>query len=130
MKAVWVGDFRGIRGLLLCPGANINVVDKKGRTPLYLASWLGHNDAVEVLLKDKRIEVNKGRKIDGVNPFAIASEEGHFEIMEKLMTHEDIDEGKAWNSHIWTLHLLSSKSMPRHTEKPATDINSTSQLCA
>ena len=54
LKAAKIGDFRGVRGLLLCPDANINAVDEKGRTPLYLASWLSHANVVKVLINDKK----------------------------------------------------------------------------
>jgi len=118
LEAAWKGNFRGIRGLLLCPGININIVDKKGRTPLYLASWLHFVNAVDVLLNATDIDVNKGKKSDGSNPFAIASEEGHFDIMEKLILHGSISEGTGWDSDSWTLQIATSKVTPKKTETP------------
>ena len=43
LRAAWVGDFRAIRGLLLCPDTDTGVVDYRGRTPLYLISLKGHH---------------------------------------------------------------------------------------
>ena len=52
------GDYRALRGLLKCPDANINTVDDRGRTPIYLASWKGHRASVEVLLGNSNLNVN------------------------------------------------------------------------
>ena len=109
LKAAWIGDFRGIRGLLLCPDADINVVDEKGRTPLYLASWLRHTKVVEVILNNAKVDVNIGNIIEGSTPFSIASKKGHFEIMEKLLNHVKIKEGKGWTNDIWAFHFTQSK---------------------
>ena len=109
LKSAWIGDFRGIRGLLLCPDTDINAVDERGRTPLYLAAWLRHTKVVEVLLNDPNIDVNKGNTIDGGNPFSIASKEGHSDIMEKLINHIEIKESSGWNSDSWTNHIPRSK---------------------
>ena len=42
LKTAMEGDFRAVRGLLQCPDSEINVVDERGRTPLYLATLRGH----------------------------------------------------------------------------------------
>ena len=123
LKAAQTGDFRGIRGLLLCPNSDINVVDEKGRSLLYLAAWLKHKKVVDVLLNDKNIDVNKGIILDGSNPFAIASKKGHYEILEKLISHNDIIEGKGWNSDSWTTHIAKSNIKTRAT--PTTMIGTT-----
>ena len=120
LKAAWIGDFRGIRGLLLCPDANINALDERGRTPLYLASWLSHTKVVEVLLNDTDIDVNKGNISDGSTPFSIASEEGHFEIMEKLINHNRIIAGKGWSIDSWTPHFTRSEVTTEQTALPTT----------
>ena len=120
LKAAWIGDFRGIRGLLLCPDANINALDERGRTPLYLASWLSHTKVVEVLLNDTDIDVNKGNNSDGSTPFSIASEEGHFETMEKLINHNRIIAGKGWSIDSWTPHFTRSEVTTEQTALPTT----------
>ena len=109
LRAAWIGDDRGIKGLLLCPDADINVVDGKGRTPLYIASWLRHAQVVHVLLSNKNIDVNTCNSINGNSPFSIASKKGHFEIMEKLINHVEMKEGKGWNIDGWASLFTRSK---------------------
>ena len=50
LMAALTGDHKAIKGLGECPKADINTVDAKGRTPLYLASLFGHAKATEVNL--------------------------------------------------------------------------------
>ena len=88
------GEFRAIRGLLSCPDSDVNVVDERGRTPLYLASWLRHVEAVKTLLGDKGINVNIGTKFNGATPFSIASRKGYFEIVKIFIDHKHTMEGK------------------------------------
>ena len=51
LGAAGEGDYRALRGLLQCPGSksNINTVNIKGPSPLYIASMMGHIQAVNVL---------------------------------------------------------------------------------
>ena len=101
------GNYREIRGLLQCPDADSNVMDKKGQTPLYLASWKGHEMAVEVLLGDHLIDASLGRKFDGGTPFSISSEKRHIQVMQKLISYEhEGDLNKGWCSDNWTPHLI------------------------
>lgn len=99
------GDYRAIRGLGQCPKADINTVDAKGRTPLYFTSLLGHAEATEEILKQEKISFNKGREIDGLTPFSIASQKGHKGIMTLLTEYsyqngEDVNNG--WQGDEWT----------------------------
>ena len=127
LKAARTGDYRAIRGLLLCPNSDINVVDEKGRSLLYLATLLSHNKVVDVLLNDKYIDVNKGNILDGSNPFAIASKKGHFEILEKLIRHDDIAEGIGWKSDSWTSYITRSNHKSKATAT-STTIGTTSNM--
>ena len=101
LRAARENDYRAIRGLAQCPEANINIGDKKGRTPLYLASMMGHTPAVAELLNQGSIDVNKGRSLDGESPFSIASEKGHFHVMSLLLGNKYADVNRGWNKHIW-----------------------------
>ena len=108
LRAARENDYRAIRGLAQCPEANINIGDKKGRTPLYLASMIGHTQAVAELLQQGNIEVNKGRSLDGESPFSIASEKGHFHVMSLLLINKYADVNQGWKAHSWTLQTKSS----------------------
>ena len=67
MRIAKVGDYKGIRGLAKCPNhiIDINIQDLKGRTGLYMASWMGYLDAVNEFLFLQDIDVNKGKTSTG-----------------------------------------------------------------
>ena len=128
LNASWVGDFRAIRGLLRCPGSesNVNTVDKKGRTPLYIASMMGHLQAVKVLLQDIHVKANFGTKFDGGTPSSIACEKSHFKVIRALIEYGRSDENKGWCKDKWVLHLspcneresLTPVTTPSQTTNP------------
>jgi len=70
--------------LLLAHGADSNARDKKGRTALYWAAFLGYAQAVDILLSDEA-DVNQA-SLDGESPLHCAAEEGHTAIVRKLLT--------------------------------------------
>ena len=106
LQAAIKGYYREIKGLLLCPYANSNVNDRKGQTPLYLASLEGHGMSVQVLLADEHIDADIGRTLDGGTAFSIASEKGHFNVMQQLISHGNKVHAsvlnKGWCSDNWT----------------------------
>ena len=105
LHAATVDDYRAIRGISQCPGADINTQDSRGRTPLYLASWMGHMQSVKVILNKTDVNWNKGRFLDGGSPFSIASEKGYFEITDlqiNFIQNEYFDANKGWLSDSWT----------------------------
>ena len=110
MKKFKIGDFRAINGLLLCRQSDVNAVDQRGRTPLFLASLKGHSQAVEALLANPYIDINKGATHHGGTAFSIASEKGHFEIMRLLLQEDVIDVGLGWYSDDWPAHILTIQS--------------------
>ena len=121
LTAAIVGDHRAIRGLGQCPDADINVVDSKGRTPLYLASLLGHVKAIEEILNLENISYNRGRDIDGMTPFAIAAKKGYKEIMTLLTNYpnkKDEDVNKGWQSDEWTSQYGRNDFENAPTPKP------------
>ena len=118
INSAWLGDYRAIRGLLLCPNADINVMDKKGRTPLYLASWMNHIKVIDILLNDTQIDANIGNFVDQNTPFSIASKKNHFEVMEKLINHVKTDEGKGWSVDCWALQSARPEIKMEVTKTP------------
>ena len=106
LEAANKGFYLEIRGLLQCPESNSNVIDKKGRTPLYLASWKGHDMAVQELLEDPNLDINRGVDMGGGTAFSIASEKRHFMVLKLLIIHINNDENialsKGWCEENWT----------------------------
>ena len=131
LGAAWTGDFRAIRGLLECPEpeTNINVVDKKGRTPLYIASMMGHIQAVKVLLQNPNEDVNIGQIIDGGTAFSIASEKAYFDVMRVLIEDGESDENKGWCSGKWANPCEKMVLSHSGTKMPATSISRTDEDC-
>ena len=104
-RAAKSGDGKAIRGLALCPSTNINHLDEKGRTPLYMTSWLGHVNATKELLALEDIDVNKGRRLDGKSPLSIASEKGHFKIIMLIISHIAVDANIGWINDSWAFPI-------------------------
>ena len=99
-----VGDNKGIRGLAKCPKniIDINIQDLRGRTGLYLASWMGYLDAVNEFLFLLDIDVNKGRNLTGQTPYSIASRKSNFDVMKTLIRHRNVDVNAGWLHDSWT----------------------------
>ena len=106
LQAATKGYYREIKGLLLCPDSDCNVIDRKGQTPLYLASLEGHGMAIQVLLEDGNIDTDIGKSLDGGTAFTIASEKGHFKVKQQLISHGNVVHesvlNKGWCRDNWT----------------------------
>ena len=89
----------------------MNAVDNKGRTPLYIASMMGHPLVVEVLLGNEEIDTDVGTLLDGGTAFSVASEKVHSEVQKLLIVHVQkkkdygATKSKGWCSDNWTRHL-------------------------
>lgn len=72
--------------LLLKLNADIDLCNKKNVTPLYIASYEGHNSTVELLLS-KGANINLCDK-DGASPLYISCENGHVSSVEILLRNK------------------------------------------
>jgi ankyrin repeat protein len=69
---------------LIKAGADVNVINKYGVTPLFMAAQNGHLEIVILLLK-AGADVNIANKESGISPLWIASQQGHSEIIRMLL---------------------------------------------
>ena len=72
----------------------MNQVDENLWSCLHLASYLGHSEIVELLLKDYRVDVNLGTD-DGSTALYLACQEGNTEVVKLLSMNERVDVNKA-----------------------------------
>jgi len=78
------GDIEAVKKFL-ATGADVNVKDKRGFTPLHWASISGHKEAVELLINNGA-DVN-AIKGGGGTPLSYAASWGHEEIVELLIAN-------------------------------------------
>lgn len=69
-------------GLLIAAGADVNAEDACKRTPLHVASSLGHRDVVVRLISKALVNSRDG---DGSTPLHLACGNGHMEIVKMLI---------------------------------------------
>ena len=89
-EAAACGNIEQVR-LLLCRGADVNVRDENGWTPLHCAVYW-NLEYVELLLQsgaDFTMKANNGKTAKD-----LAEEEGHSDIVELLQNYEDFLEIK------------------------------------
>jgi ankyrin repeat protein/beta-lactamase regulating signal transducer with metallopeptidase domain len=77
------GDIEQVK-LLISQGADINVKNSNGLTPLYLASQEGRKDVVELLI-DNGADIN-AKNNNGITPLHRAAREGHKDVVELLIS--------------------------------------------
>ncbi|MFI4983966.1 MAG: ankyrin repeat domain-containing protein, partial [Rickettsiales bacterium] len=70
-KAVVEGNLEAVKALMM-GGANINIPDKQGNTPLMYAAQFNRKEILIELLKDPRIDVNAANKV-GITAYMLAA---------------------------------------------------------
>ncbi|GBN59406.1 Ankyrin-2 [Araneus ventricosus] len=91
MRASMRNHAEVVKILLNTPGIKINNIDASGRTALHHAASSGHEETVQVLLKDRRISVNIKDNLHGHTALHLAVDLHHDEVARALLTHPDID---------------------------------------
>lgn len=69
--------------VLLAEGADVNVIDEEGNTPLMLASRIGNPRIVKIILAHN--PVLNVKNMNGYTALMIASEQGQTHIVEQLL---------------------------------------------
>lgn len=111
-NAAMIGDLAKLKRLVES-GWNINSRDDEGWTPLIVAGYYGHPEAVRFLIENGAA-VNARSYVHRFTPLIIASLNGHTDIVELLVAAEadlDVTEGK-----------LGETALMLATEKGHTDI--------
>lgn len=76
----------GIVHMLLARGADVNIQNNRGQTPLHIAAQRGDMSIVRLLLTSKFINVD-AQDCWGATPLHLASENGHIEVVKLLVAH-------------------------------------------
>ncbi len=89
IEAAQHGDLVQVQHLI-AEGADVNAVDKSGRTALIIASEKGNLAMVKVLLAAKNIDVNAIIKISGTSALMVACSTGHINVVKALLAANGI----------------------------------------
>jgi ankyrin repeat protein len=84
LKAAEKGDSTAV-STLLDKGAVINIRDRDGHTPLWLAATTGRTESVRILLEHKADPNTRGQ--DGWTPLMWAVQQGHADVVKLLLEH-------------------------------------------
>ena len=72
---------------LLKKGADVNLPNEDGRTPLSIAASRGHKEVLEILLKHPNIDLNQADELNKT-PLMYAAEEDQKECVKLLLSHK------------------------------------------
>ena len=97
--AIWNSNVKGVRRALE-NGANVNVADKYGSTPLHNVAFLDKVGVLQVLLERADINVNVADN-HGNTPLHIATRWDRVEVVRALLKRSDINVN-AVDNHGWT----------------------------
>jgi ankyrin repeat protein len=81
------GFYGGVMKLLIAAGADVNMSERDGRTPLMRAVETGYKIGVEILLEAKGVDI-KVPDVNGETALSLAKHEEHEEIVKLLYAAE------------------------------------------
>ena len=105
LDAVRRGDTESVRSLLRS-GADANVAQGDGITPLHLAAERG-DLALAKLLLDAKARVEAKTRIGAYTPLHLASQGGHADVVEALLGAGADPASRTTNSGVTPLHLAA-----------------------
>ncbi len=97
----------GVIKLLLSDGANVNVANKQGLTPLFLASRDGREEVVALLSAQQGVNLERGDD-EAHTPLCVAVANGHLRIFARLLSRGADPHAKDKNGMI-PLHIASKR---------------------
>ena len=81
-----------VQHLLQRQGIDVNLIDRSGFHALGWAALHGHTSVVKILLTQPCVDVNlPSVEGEGATPLFAAAQEGHDEVVELLLKHNDIN---------------------------------------
>lgn len=104
-------DDRELVELLITAGANVNVANQYGRTPLITAAWLGREEYVQRLLEVPGIDINRQTKEDKITALYAAAGRSHIGCVRLLLAAPGIDLDAIEHAGWSRLHLAASCGM-------------------
>ena len=94
LSAAEAGEAGAVALLLFvldCPELDVNHRDRFGRTPLFLAAWMGHELVVKALLEHAGIDVNAAKSSDGLTPLSAAASNNNVKVVEMILEADAVD---------------------------------------
>ncbi|XP_063907485.1 uncharacterized protein LOC135125753 [Zophobas morio] len=105
LQTACLSGYDKIVQILVDFGADVNVNTRYG-TPLYVACTYGHKEVVEILLRTKRVQLNKGNKY-GCTPLHIACQRNYVDVVKLLLLTSAVDVNVADNKGLTPIHIVT-----------------------
>ncbi len=115
------GDIEAVRRLL-ASGADVNMEDKNGFTPLHAAAFQGHTECVRLLLAAPGIDVNQENE-NGWTPLVMAVHNGHTECLKLLLSAPGIDVNTTESPLTYAAYNNRTECMRILLKVPGIDVN-------
>jgi len=96
--------------MLLSRGAQVNVADVVGNTPLHTATIYGHTELVKVLLQHSAEVYRKGQH--GALPIHMAAHEGHANLVRLFCQFAEVGRYILFFNAYTQIYTVSQKTSP------------------